>query len=446
MKVFCKQPVLGKKVFKKTFVLQSISSFVVIFLFSQTVFSQTPSPFLFNQRPGIKLSDNAIVTTNISLNHSYDTNVLYSKPNDSSQSYFFQVVGGCNLQTFSGVSFFASEPRPKFEFETKVLASFRRYADIVPEVTAQNGWEFFTHAKLAWNPTNLFSSILNVGYSRSLAARDEEAATVVPQEVFGFRTGVALAPGGRRRIILHLSYFFSVDAYEDSNFSYNNSNAHFISFLGSWNDVFRDSDIVFNVSQGFILYSASIYAEHIKIDSQPFRMLAGYRTILTSFLTLTAMLGYGNSAHMDGPTYNNFLAQVKISFLVKPFIKMGLAFNHDFSDSIFGNYYTEERVMFSYNHRILHRLVTSASAEYMYRTYMGVPAVYGPDLNGQCESNVAGFRVGVNYGLWSWIYVGASYLFQFQSIPYNVEISIQDVIGAHSYMRHVFSVHMGASR
>ncbi|MFH1130717.1 MAG: hypothetical protein V1754_05240, partial [Pseudomonadota bacterium] len=287
-----------------------------------------------------------------------------------------------------------------------------------------------------------FSTKLFSGYSRSVAARNQEGPQTIARDVNENSLGVSVQPGGGR-LTLSAGYSLGLDAYEDPDFAYNNRLTHTIGLNGSWK-AFPKTALTLSINQGFIdYYSTSSPGAYLNNTSRPFRAEAGLSGLVTPLFALVAKLGYGNSFHNDGPQYNSILATVQGTLALRPFAKVVLSFDHGFQDSIYGNYYTDEHVSLRYDHVIFNRVVTFLDASYRYRRYAGLPAVYGTETVSEWVNHLLSLNIAVDYRIYNWLFVGIGYDFQLRLVPNP--LTIENLTGTNEYVKHDIYAKVGIS-
>jgi hypothetical protein len=332
----------------------------------------------------------------------------------------------------------------RFSFGLRSAVSFREYFDDDPAVKNQRALEAVVGIGLGWAPNRFFTLGVSDDYSRSVSARNQEGPETVARDVNRTTISLGFAPGGGR-LTFGLAYGLTLDAYEDSNLSFNNKLDHDISLVTKWH-VLPKTALTLTVSQGIIHYYAPEGGPdgYTNIESFPLRVTAGITGLITPNLSVIAQIGYGNGFYKSGANYNNVIANLSLKLRLGPFAQLSVGYDHGFGDSIFGNYYTGDSVVLNYDHVVLKRLMVRASASYSYRKYAGLPSTFaGASLPETFINHLFSLGVGVDYRIREWIFVGVGYDLQLRETPDTV--IVQNLQGTNAYTKHQVYGKVGVS-
>jgi hypothetical protein len=400
----------------------------------------------YNEGPGFKLADSLILHPGVSVEGRYDSNALYGDASHQKGAGYLRIIGHIRLATPSGIR---AEGRPesaanprKINFGIKAAVAFRNYFSEDPAVLGQRDLEVSAGLGFNWNPGKLISLSLNDRYSRTVSARDQEGPETLARHVNSFGAALGISPGGGR-LSFRVGYSLGIDAYENDIYSYNNKLNHGFSLGAKWK-VLPKTAIFLSANTSIVDYYDPSGGPYVNVESFPLRVSLGLNGLITPFLSLSASAGIGAGFYDTGPTYLSVIASVNASLILGPLATLTLGFNHGFSDSIFGNYYTDEHVHIAYNHVLFKRLIVHLSGNYRFRTYAGLPQINGITIaSTEFENHLASLSIAVDYKILGWIFVGLGYDLQIRSTPKN--LAIQDLAGTNAYTKHQIFGKVGIS-
>jgi Putative beta-barrel porin 2 len=238
------------------------------------------------------------------------------------------------------------------------------------------------------------------------------------------------SPGGGRLQGL-LRYTNVVEVFEKTalqDYTYGNSMSHELMLDGSWR-WFPKTALYLNVRQGYVSYfNPSTDPMNPKVSSLPFHVTVGLRGLLTEKTSLSLGVGYTNGFYSSGPNPSGFgslYASVDISYRPTLTTNLALGYQHDFQNSLLGNYYTLDGVRASLQQLLFGRLTFGASTLYQNRRFSNAP---GPRTDNF-------FQVGasLDYQVKSWAYLGA--LYNLYSNDSNAATAMAGG-GTASYVKH----------
>lgn len=400
----------------------------------------------YNEGPGFKLADSLILHPGIAVEGRYDSNALYGEADNQRGAGYLRIIGHIRLATPSGIR---AEGRPetsanprKIDFGIKAAVAFRNYFSEDPAVVGQRALEVSAGLGFNWNPGKLISVSLSDSYTRTVSARDQEGPETLARHVNNFGVGLGISPGGGR-LSFRVGYSLGIDAYENDIYAYNNKLNHGFSLGAKWK-VLPKTAIFLSAGTSIVDYYDPTGGPYVNVESTPLRVSFGLNGLITPFLSLTASAGIGAGFHDTGPSYLSVIANVNASLILGPLARLSLGFDHGFSDSIFGNYFTDEHVNISYNHVLFKRLIVHLSGDYRFRTYAGLPpSLNGINLGSEFENHLASLSIAVDYKILGWIFVGLGYDLQIRSTPQN--LAVRDLAGTNAYTKHQIFGKVGIS-
>lgn len=222
------------------------------------------------------------------------------------------------------------------------------------------------------------------------------------------------SPGGGRLQGL-IRYTNVVDFFErptrmgSVDFSYANSMSHELMLDASWR-WFPKTALFLNARQGYLSYFNSNASANGKVPSFPLHVTVGLRGLITEKLSVNLAVGYANGFYESGPNLSglgNLSASVDVMYRPLLTTNISLGYQHDFANSLLGNYYALDGVRASFQQLLFGRLSLGAFALYQNRRFSNpVPgATQGRTDNYFQGGASADFRVK------AWGYLGVVYAF-----------------------------------
>jgi hypothetical protein len=173
------------------------------------------------------------------------------------------------------------------------------------------------------------------------------------------------------------------------------------------------------------------------VDSAPLRLQAGLIGLLTKRVSVTLLGGYGQGFYDPAPDIQTWLLQASLGYEIGPTSKVQAGYEHDFSDSTFGNYRTFHKLFARYNQQLFGRVDLRLSANYLYQEFARVdgPTLDQVSVDGQLGSpafstnqRVDPVFVGLaelNVGLADFVTVGGRYQLDVNSSDFTMVTGIR---------------------
>ncbi len=79
-------------------------------------------------------------------------------------------------------------------------------------------------------------------------------------------------------------------------------------------------------------------------DQTPFRLTAGLKGLLSPRLSATVKLGFANSFNNVGESYQGFIADTGLEYVLAPRLKLRLSYRRQLDDDAFANYFVMDRL------------------------------------------------------------------------------------------------------
>ena len=290
---------------------------------------------------GLKVSDDLMMHVGAGTEVGYDSNVYYSDGTSSAGSSILRVLTFAEL-----TNALHGEIPSGVYFDLNANLVYRQYFSGVVQST---------DAKSAFMPTLgaylEFSSGQQVGLSVGDTFTRSEEPPYLPGSgpiTRDTNTGslqLRWSPGGGRLQGV-VRYTNVVDVFEGT-FRYGSSMSHEAMIDGSWR-WFPKTALFVNVRQGYVSYfNPSTDPTNPKVSSLPLHATVGLRGLITEKTSVSLAVGYTNGFYSSGPNpsgLGNLSASVDLSY--RPTLTTGLAlgYQHDFQNSLLGNYYSLDGV------------------------------------------------------------------------------------------------------
>ena len=85
-----------------------------------------------------------------------------------------------------------------------------------------------------------------------------------------------------------------------------------------------------------------------------------------------ASVGYGNSFHRKGASFNSAIANAEARFFLPHAARLVLGYDRDFFESIFANFYADDRIFLTFDLPLVYRLTAHAGGGVRFRNYDGL--------------------------------------------------------------------------
>ncbi|MBI5482547.1 MAG: outer membrane beta-barrel protein [Deltaproteobacteria bacterium] len=396
----------------------------------------------YNEGPGLKLSNSVVLPGGGAVMTSYDTNVFYTKQG-AIGSFFLTPIAHVDLATLPPQRLEGQpEGTQAVDFRLRFAAGYRAYISDNQSVKDQSNVDLDAGLSLVINPKGRYKGTISDEYVRTVTPQNLEGPGSYIRDYNVASARLDIAPGGGM-LGFALGYSFTMDWWENSftNLaagSKPNMFAHLITLDGKWKFLPKTA-VVLNVSQGIVSRPDLVIGAVEHPDSDPFRVEAGLIGQLTYRLSATVKAGYGNGfyqAALGRPSpasFNNALVTAQLRWQIATTGSLTLGFTRNFFDSLFSDYYTDNRATLRYDHMLFSRLVLHLDGGYTYREYDGLDqAVWGITSR---NDNVIEGHAGVDWRIKEWLFVGAGYDLMYVNAGRDVVFAGQPY--NPSYVKHV---------
>jgi hypothetical protein len=157
-------------------------------------------------------------------------------------------------------------------------------------------------------------------------------------------------------------------------------------------------------------------AGYYNIDSFPLRTYLGIIGLLTPRLEFMVKVGYGNSFHRTtdpantGISYEGPLAAASLGYRAGEHTRVGLLYEHGFSDAIFSNFYIFDMGKLFVDQSIGARVIIHVEGAVAYLNYDFPPVVPNVTLPMEDRREVRlGLNAKIDFYIMAWLTVGAAW-------------------------------------
>lgn len=389
----------------------------------------------YNEGPGLKVSNSLVLHGGVAVMGSYDTNVFYTNQS-AVGSFILTPIAHVDLATLPPQRL---EGQPDgvqmVDFRLRFAAGYRAYLSDNEAVKEQSNVDLDGGLTLIINPKGRVKGTIADEYVRTVQPQNMEGPGSYIRDYNVASARLDVAPGGGM-LAFGLGYSFTMDWWEEDLESLGpgstpNMFAHLITLDGKWKFLPKTA-VVLNVSQGIVSRPDLVINGVRHPESYPFRVEAGLLGQLTYRLSATVKAGYGNGFYQSAPgrpnpaSFNSALVTAQLRWQLATTGALTLGFSRNFQDSLWSEYFIDNRATLRYDHMLFSRLMLHASGGYSYREYDGLdPAIWGVSSR---NDHVIEAHAGVDWRIKDWLFVGAGYDLQyvnadqvvsFGGLPYN---------------------------
>ncbi len=262
--------------------------------------------------------------------------------------------------------------------------------DIVSKQTAVGG---NLNVDVTFGQRRAMSLTLFNYFNRALRANNWETIQTLNRVANDVGARIEFHPGDipeRRPFNLAVAASYAVDAFDD--FKAGNTTTIRTKLAGSWRFLPKTAAVI-DSTWDFRKYEVSSLASSgLASDSKPFRARVGLTGALTKRISAQALGGWGMSTHAEGSSYNSFLANVGLGLRASESTRVYASFDHDYSDSFFGNFVSYNRIGLSLKQRFGNVLDVTGSFGTRLMTFGVVEpkGVLASGLSASCSGALAG--------------------------------------------------------
>ena len=341
-----------------------------------------PAPFAraqsTTQGPGIRLGDALILHLGLGLEFEYDNNLFYQSTNTTG-------VFAMRLTPSFDLTNRPRQVRRRVEFDFNAGLSYVEYLTNDPTVERLRQFGVTAGLQAAFFPLNPYNFVVFDNYLRSTQPPYTKLPDNLNRDVNEVGTRINLSPGGGR-LTFNVGYLFGLDFWEPSSvqdLQDFNLYYHRFDLRASWR-FFPKTAVYLAASEVLNLYPNPGIYKHP--NSYPLHVEAGIQGLITTKLTLTAWIGYGNGFYASGPSPQSPVGGLALTWKPTILSTGTLGFTHDFQNSQLGSYYDLDTVYLSWS-QLIWRFTGFLRFSYSNERYAGICTVMG--MGGACTDPAA---------------------------------------------------------
>jgi hypothetical protein len=400
----------------------------------------------YNEGPGLKLGDAVVFHPGAAVQTSYDSNVFYNASDEGVKSApLINSIIHLDLSTLSPQRMEGQEGKASsqvVDFRLRFAGAYRAFISSNENIKKQSNFDVDTGLNALFNPKGKVRFRVFDDFLRTITPQNTETTGSYIRDYDVGGADLAIAPGGEM-LTFKLGYQFTLDHWENkwSNglSSFNpDFYGHQFGLEAKWKFLPKTAAFL-QVTEGINSRPDYLINNVKHPDSYPLRVWAGLVGQLTYLMSVTVRAGYGNGFY-QGVTgrasvgnFNNFVGGAEFAWQLTTTGKLKIGYDRNFYDSLWSDYYTDDRVYLGYDHMFFSRLILHLDGGYRYRQYEGLDAaVWGVTSR---NDNVVDAHAGVDYRILDWLYVGVGYDLWYDGT--SARPSFGGVADNPSYTKHV---------
>ena len=403
----------------------------------------------YNEGPGLKLSDSLVFHGGGAVVMSYDSNVFYSKDGVSG-SFVLMPMAHLDLATLPPQRLEGQpEGTQMLDFRLRFATGYRAYLSDNDNVKKQSNLDVDAGLALTINPHGKVKGSIGDEFVRTVTPQNQEGPGSYVRDHNVARARLDVAPGGGM-LAFSVGYSFILDWWEKDLSGLGGSNpnmfAHSFELGVKWKFLPKTA-VTLDVSEGLVSRPDLVVGGVHHPDSYPLRVWLGLVGQLTYNLSTILKAGYGNGFYQSATgrpnpaNFNNALVMAQLRFQVAPTGALTLSFNRNFEDSLFSDFYTDNRVKLGYDHMFLSRLLVSVDTGYAYRQYSGLdPSVWGVSSR---SDHLLEAHAAVSWRIRDWLFVAAGYDLSY--VNADTAVSFAGQAYDPDYVKHILYLKAEAS-
>ena len=353
---------------------------------------------------GIRLG-NIVLWPTLFIESRWDSNVFQQDAQD-----VIEPTNAALFRFLPGIAISNLKPN-KLAFTFGLLGDARVYVSDDEAVKGQNNIGGNADLRLDILPNGPVTITLLDTFRRSL--QSQNVSTDQTFNVNANRAGlrVGIHPGGRA-LDLTLGYAYLLHIFDDTTNL--NWQSHNFLFRGTWR-FYPKTFALLEATLAMKDWDSEAYGDGQFVDHKALRLWTGLSGFWTKRLTTLIKIGYGNSLHDAGPSFENVIAHVELGYKITDGILLAGGFLRDYSQTSFlGNFFVENRTYLRTQFDFLQRVRVDGMVAYSLVDYaeydpaaLGVSQVFVSHKERRDQVIRGNIRVDVD--ITRWIGVGVGY-------------------------------------
>lgn len=394
-------------------------------------------PLRGNEGPGIRLGDSMVGHAGVAAEVAYDSNVFYLDTDEGDGPVgapYFRLVPHLAIATLSPQRG-GETPSQRLIFRLGAALGFRKYFSSDDAIQAQDSIDVEANFRLTVNPQGLLAFSVYDNFLRTVQPTNAETDGSYRRDHNQVGGAFTLQPGGRA-LSFTAGYDYNINHFEDIF-------ASGIDPSTTWHRPYG------NIKWRFLPKTAAIIEGEARfydkaddtgtlVDSTHYRILGGLQTLFTARVGAILKAGVAGASYDARADVTAFIALANLLWYISDQGRLTIGFARELSDSIFANWYIDNRPYVEYSHLIGARLMLGINAGYRHRTYGGIPENQPQFLvDTERTDNIVEGGLTADFAVIEWLYVGAAYYLTANSSDYTRRSDTGDDVQTDSYTKHV---------
>ncbi len=308
---------------------------------------------------GIPLPGRLVLRPSLTIGAGYDSNIFY-QDTGTRQSATLSVSPQVSL---------GSEAQRRLNPTLSASVTYLEYLSDDGEIRGMRSLSAAAAAAMSATLSERLTLTAADNYTRVIMPPYQPGQRQFTSNTNSVSAGATLQPGGPR-LKLSLGYSLTHFWYDEDAQRFANRHAHNFSGGGSWL-VLPKTSVGINGDVGIVSYD-----ETTKSGSYPLHLTGMAQTALTERLQLGARLGVGKGFYEKQRTEDDDATMFVLGFDAKyqsSSLMLSLLYSRDFQDSLWANYYAQDRVALQARRAITASSSASAGLSYDRRRFAPPP-------------------------------------------------------------------------
>ena len=352
---------------------------------------------------GIRLGDIVLWPT-LFIESRWDSNVFQQDPLDA-----VELKSAALFRFLPGLAI--SNVRPnKIAFTFGLLGDARIYVSDEVALKGQNNIGGNADLKLDILPNSPVTITLLDTFRRSLQAQNVSSDKTF--NVNANRAGVrfGIHPGGKA-LDISLGYAYLLHIFDDATAL--NWQSHNIVLKNTWR-FYPKTFALLEATLDMKDWDSEAFGQGQFVDNKSLRVWAGLSGFWTKKLTALIKVGYGNSLHESGPSFEHVIGHAEVGYKITNGILLAGGFLRDYSQTSFlGNYFVENRTYLRTQFDLVRRVKIDGMVAYSLVDYaeydpaaLGASQVFVSHKERRDQVILGNLRVDVDITRWIGMTVG----------------------------------------
>ena len=352
---------------------------------------------------GVRLG-NIVLWPTLFVESRWDSNVFQQDAQDTTE-----LTSAALFRFLPGLAISNLRPN-KLAFTFGLLGDARVYVSEDRAVKGQNNVGGNADLRLDILPNSPVTITLLDTFRRSLQSQNVSSDKTF--NVNANRAGIrfAIHPGGKA-LDIALGYAYLLHIFDDTTNL--NWQSHNITFKSTWR-FYPKTFAILEATLAMKDWDSEPYGQGQFVDNKALRVWAGLSGFWTKKLTTLIKVGYGNSLHDEGPSFEHIIGHVELGYKITNGILLAAGYLRDYSQTSFlGNFFVENRTYLRTQFDLVQRVRIDGMAAYSLVDYaeydpaaLGVSQVFVSHKERRDQVIRGNIRVDVDIARWVGVSVG----------------------------------------